>query len=213
MYAYTTTGQLPFLTQELENTELECPVKDLQISYSHVCQHVDLIKATGDLRTFMSRNSGENLHLSLQQEKSNCMNTKKTLGVWTPNGKVDVDVDKYFEHVSILNPTSFDMFNDSDTIGGSKKRLQKSVEKTLEYAAKSIEICKKYPHLTGKMIPVITGGKDVRRREQCASGLKGMDLEMNQVILENLELVNAEKIFSSVLKILGDQVQGVSKLI
>jgi len=136
------------------------------------------------------------LHLSLQNDFRPAQSTKHKVGIWTSSGKKEVSVEDYLKFVKTCDCDTFDAYSDSDTIRGSRKRLQKSVEQTLKWTKECVDLCQKdYPDMLNRMVAVVAGGADFRRRQQSIIGLKKIETDSSfkfkSWVIENLEIKSA----------------------
>lgn len=182
-------------------------IKRVQIRVCDYLPFSETISLFSGIRNFSALHSNKYLHLSLQNDFKSAQNTKNNIGVWTSSGKREISIEEYLEFVKISDCDTFDCYSDSDTIAGSKKRLQKSVENSLKWGRECVNVCKKkYPELLLKICAVVSGGNDYRRRQQSVVGLKKieeeLDFKFKLWVIENLELENAVEIYQKILEIM-----------
>ncbi len=145
-------------------------------------------------------------NVSLQNDFKPAQNTRNSIGIWTSSGKREISMEEYLKFVKTCDCSSFDAYSDSDTINGSKKRLQKSVENTLKWTAECVKMCKEdFSSILGKMCAIVPGGNDYRRRQQSIVGLRKIEDDSFQFkywILENVEIDSAVEIYKKCLELL-----------
>ena len=233
LYILTTTGQIPYLTKdsshEINFTSGEKSTLIYQLRLADFLSHLPITEKFSSILNFISEeNSDKKFHISLKpkdeehpnsscREKSKEAKSNKNkkdstiLNLSTVNGKRDLSQDEYYKILkkfgvfndNLKGRITFDTYNDNDTIKASKKRLQKSAERTIEYYNEYETIFSTKEQEQG--ITVITGGTDWRRRMQCWTGqkqklTKNNSARANQTILiENLEI--SEKLENSALEI------------
>lgn len=210
---YTESGQIPYLTSETEETELSVIIKRIQIRACDFLPFESTIKTFNGIRKFTScdlpSSTSKILHLSLQNDFRPAQSTKNNVGIWTSSGKKELSVVNYLKFVETCDCDTFDAYSDSDTIKGSRKRLQKSVENTLKWTKDCVDICKKdFPEIVNRMVAVVAGGADFRRRQQSVIGLKKIETDsgfkFKSWVIENLEIDSAVMIYEKCLEVLPE---------
>merc|ERR1712226_402109 len=167
------------------------------------------IELFDSLPQFISRreDSSCHYHLSLQNDFKPAKNTQNNIGIWTAGGRKDLTIAQYLKLVKSSKCSSFDCYSDSDTLKGSNKRLQKSVEYTIKYTKECLELCRaEYPELIDKMYGVIPGGSNTRRRQQAVTELFKLH-KFSTVVLENVELGNAVDVYKACIEALPEGVK------
>lgn len=241
LFLFTQTGTIPFLSKEtIQEADLDFENVGVSLRLADFIAYLDLLEKFQNSTHLTNQNfnssllnfvNPENLWLDSKNLKSNKFllslkpkqidqpnsSSKNNISVWSIKGKQELKLSKYYQILKdwqVLDNSKFlyDIYNDSDTISASKKRLQKSAERSVAYHNESIKFLA--DSQLNNAIFIVNGGSDYRRRLQNLTGiLKNSATQSPQILkIENLEPDSAEKIVSEILSEYEKITQNLSSL-
>ncbi|XP_050815114.1 queuine tRNA-ribosyltransferase accessory subunit 2 isoform X2 [Gopherus flavomarginatus] len=100
-----------------------------------------------------------------------CRYSHKTVSIWGYGGRMEMTASKFMSMQRALQPDWLQCLSDGDTISGetSRKRAKKSVDRSLSFLDKCLQLQEKSPELQGSvMVGVIEGGDVLEERLRSA---------------------------------------------
>lgn len=104
---------------------------------------------------------------------------KDFVPIWTRNGKVLINSNKYMDCIEAFKPDMYYLLSDGDTNKASKnKRITKSVDNTVKYFTECMERHKKSGTVLKNsfVLAAVAGGYCKDSRERCIKSVSGNDL-------------------------------------
>lgn len=171
-FVYTSKGSVPHLSYEtLQLLTKDClpvvlPLVSLAETYEAVKKFSKGIGAFIGLQEYV-------LYTSIQDPAVRTLsgyNDKNGVSLWPKSGRNQLNVGKFMDIQEAFCPDMYQALCDSDTDkNSSKKRIRKSVERTLDYLDGCIEIHNKSEKLSKTAIfGTIEGGFDLEARKKSA---------------------------------------------
>ncbi|XP_019404329.1 PREDICTED: queuine tRNA-ribosyltransferase accessory subunit 2 isoform X3 [Crocodylus porosus] len=114
------------------------------------------------------------LYCSVQDPATSCpsgYNTNKTVSIWGCGGRMEMTPSKFMSMQQALQPNWFQCLSDGDTASGetSRKRAKKSVDRSLSFLDKCLQLLEKSPELQESvLIGAIEGGDVLEERLRSA---------------------------------------------
>nr|CAG4638543.1 EOG090X08JG [Cyclestheria hislopi] len=176
---HTRGGSVPHLSHDL----LQMVTKDcqaLQVPVVTVVDSGDSIRAFGKSVAEFSGLKECLAYITVQDSGTATpqgYHEKHSLSIWTRGGRRLLDASTYMSSIEAMKPDWFQYLVDADTnVNSSSKRLQKSVDRTVDFAKICFSIQQKSEVL--KEIPAfisIVGGYSEKERTRCAKLLAEYD--------------------------------------
>ncbi|XP_021922136.1 queuine tRNA-ribosyltransferase accessory subunit 2 isoform X2 [Zootermopsis nevadensis] len=142
-------------------------------------------------------------------------NDKNTISIWPRNGRKQLDPDKYMDMIEAFQPDMYQALCDGDTdLKSSKKRIHKSIDKSLMFFEKCLERHEKSEVLKkSAILGVVEGGYSIEGREKSAKYLADFPvfgyvidgLHKNGPDVENLTFEDVREILEESLKHLPNE--------
>ncbi|KYO22396.1 queuine tRNA-ribosyltransferase accessory subunit 2 isoform X2 [Alligator mississippiensis] len=170
---YTKTGSPPHLTHDTLQAIKGVPTV-AQITLSTLVElHEVLEEYKEGIGKFIGMPDSV-LYCSVQDPATSCpsgYNTNTTVSIWGCGGRMQMTAFKFMSMQQALKPNWFQCLSDGDTASGetSRKRAKKSVDRSLSFLDKCLELLEKSPELQESvLIGVIEGGDVLEERLRSA---------------------------------------------
>nr|XP_015810671.2 queuine tRNA-ribosyltransferase accessory subunit 2 isoform X1 [Nothobranchius furzeri] len=170
---YTHFGTVPHLTQDTLHTISSLPFVT-QVALSHVAEHQDVLEEFKDgLKKFAGLRDTA-LFCSLHDPAAPCptgYTTNKTVSVWGSGGRIEMSVAKFMALQKVVQPDWYQSMADRETwqINASRKRVRKSVDRTLAHLDECLLLHQKSQELDRvSMFGVVEGGDILEERVRSA---------------------------------------------
>lgn len=168
---FTRGGSVPYLSCDMVKKIADVPAV-AHMPLNQLAENVDTIRA---YKQGMAKFGGLKDHLVYtsihdpSEEVKQGYNDKSGVGVWGKSGKRKLDVNSFIQLQEAVLPDWYECLCDSDTNkDSSKKRIAKSVDRTLTYLDQVLEKHSKSESLRNSAIfGALVGGYDERQRERC----------------------------------------------
>uniref|UniRef100_A0A7M4E800 Queuine tRNA-ribosyltransferase accessory subunit 2 n=1 Tax=Crocodylus porosus TaxID=8502 RepID=A0A7M4E800_CROPO len=170
---YTKTGSPPHLTHDTLQVIKGVPTV-AQITLSTLVElHEVLEEYKQGIGKFIGMPDSV-LYCSVQDPATSCpsgYNTNKTVSIWGCGGRMEMTPSKFMSMQQALQPNWFQCLSDGDTASGetSRKRAKKSVDRSLSFLDKCLQLLEKSPELQESvLIGAIEGGDVLEERLRSA---------------------------------------------
>lgn len=169
---YTRGGSSPHISGEVLDFVKNTPGL-LQISLNHFIEHQETLEDFNKgIAEFTSMTKGS-IFCSLHDpavEVATGYNDKNGVALWSRCGKTMVDVDLFMRSMEAMMPDWYQALSDGDTdLSSSRKRVLKSVDRTLTFLDKIVEKHESSERLQKSAIfGSIEGGYDIKERKRSA---------------------------------------------
>nr|CAG4642609.1 EOG090X08JG [Evadne anonyx] len=187
---HTRGASVPYLSYDLlqmVTTEHQM----LQVPLATVMDTVESVKSFGKGITEFAGLKEHFSYVTLQDSgilTPEGYHDKNSVSMWARGGRKLLNPSSYIAYVEGLKPDIFQMLCDGDTtVDSSSKRVKKSVDSTLKFAAHCASLKDKSEVL--KQTPIfacVAGGYNVKERLRCIKSLK--ELNVSGYILEGFHL-------------------------
>ncbi|XP_053715876.1 queuine tRNA-ribosyltransferase accessory subunit 2 isoform X2 [Synchiropus splendidus] len=171
---YTHLGAVPHLTQETLHTLNKLPPVT-QVTMSHIAEHCEVLEEYKEGFRKFSGLHDTVLYSSLHDPASQCppgYTTNKTVSVWGSGGRIELTVQKFMDLQKHVQPDWYQSMADGETWqnGTSRKRIKKSVTRTLAHLDECLLLHQKSEELNGvEVFGVVEGGDILEERVHSAS--------------------------------------------
>ncbi|XP_072849926.2 queuine tRNA-ribosyltransferase accessory subunit 2 isoform X4 [Pogona vitticeps] len=170
---YTKMGSAPHLTHDTLQMVQDVPVV-AQLSLSALADlHEVLAEYKEGIRKFIGMPESV-VYCSLHDPVS-CSptgyNNNKAVSIWGCGGRMELRASKFMAIQQVIQPDWFQCLSDGDILAGevSKKRVRKSVDRSLSFLDECLQLQDKSPELQQSlMIGVIEGGNVLEERLRSA---------------------------------------------
>ncbi|XP_071947810.1 queuine tRNA-ribosyltransferase accessory subunit 2-like [Antedon mediterranea] len=159
---YTRCGLPPHLTHDVKNTLKRLPPVT-QLTLPTLAESQDAVDGSpGGIGNFIG--DTDTLHyLSLHDpgvQIASGYNDKSSVSIWVSAGRMKLQVEKYMSIQKSFKPDWYNALYDGDTPPGcSRKRVQKSINRTLTFLDKCLQIHEESDDLkNSKLFGVLVGG-------------------------------------------------------
>ncbi|XP_043929091.1 queuine tRNA-ribosyltransferase accessory subunit 2 [Protopterus annectens] len=170
---YTRTGSPPHLTHDTLSMIEGVPAVT-QLTLSSLAEHHEVLEEyTEGIGKFIGMPHSV-LYCSLQDPAIPSppgYNTNKTVSVWGTGGRIELTTSKFMAMQQAFRPDWYQCMADGDSIseGASKKRVKKSVDRSLTFLDECLRIQQVSPALkTTEVVGVIEGGDILEERKRSA---------------------------------------------
>lgn len=170
---YTHLGTVPHLTQDTLHTLSNLP-SVTQVTLSHVAEHQEVLEEFKDgFRKFAGLHDTV-LYCSLHDPAAACptgYTTNKTVSVWGSGGRIELTVAKFMALQKTVRPDWYQSMADGETwqSNTSRKRVRKSVDRTLAHLDECLLEHQKSQELEGVAVfGVVEGGDILEERVRSA---------------------------------------------
>ncbi|XP_008306183.1 queuine tRNA-ribosyltransferase accessory subunit 2 isoform X2 [Cynoglossus semilaevis] len=170
---YTHLGTVPHLTQDTLQTLRNIP-SVTQVTLNHIAEQQEVLE---DFKQGFTKFAGLHdtvLYCSLYDPAAPCptgFNTNKTVSVWGSSGRIELTVDKFMALQKTVQPDWYQTMADGETWQNntSRKRVRKSVDRTLAHLDECLLLHQKSQELEGaEVFGVVQGGDILEERERSA---------------------------------------------
>nr|XP_046227090.1 queuine tRNA-ribosyltransferase accessory subunit 2 isoform X2 [Scatophagus argus] len=170
---YTHVGTVPHLTQDTLHTLSNLP-SVTQVTLSNIAEHQEVLEEfKGGFRKFAGLHDSV-LYCSLHDPAAPCptgYTTSKTVSVWGSGGRIELTVAKFMALQRTVQPDWYQSMADGETWQNntSRKRVRKSVDRTLAHLDECLQVHQKSQELEGvKVFGVVEGGDILEERVRSA---------------------------------------------
>ncbi|XP_059182767.1 queuine tRNA-ribosyltransferase accessory subunit 2 isoform X2 [Centropristis striata] len=170
---HTHLGSVPHLTQDTLHTLSNLP-SVTQVTLSNIAEHQDVLEEfKGGFRKFAGLHDTV-LYCSLHDPATPSptgYTTNKTVSVWGSGGRIELTVAKFMALQKSVQPDWYQSMADGETWqnGTSRKRVRKSVDRTLAHLDECLLLHQKSQELEGvDVFGVVEGGDILEERLRSA---------------------------------------------
>lgn len=170
---YTHFGTVPHLTHDTLHTLNNLP-SVTQIPLSTIAEHQEVLEEfKGGFRKFAGLHDTV-LYCSLHDPAASCptgYTTNKTVSVWGSGGRIELTVAKFMALQKTVQPDWYQSMADGETwqTSATRKRIRKSVDRTLSHLDECLLAHQKSPDLEGvEVFGVVEGGDILEERVRSA---------------------------------------------
>ncbi|XP_071398120.1 queuine tRNA-ribosyltransferase accessory subunit 2-like isoform X1 [Centroberyx affinis] len=170
---YTRCGTVPHLTQDTLHTLSSLP-SVTQLTLSTIAEHQEVLEEFKDgFRKFAGLRDTV-LYCSLHDPVTPCPTghiTNKTVSVWGSGGRIELTVAKFMALQKTVQPDWYQSMADGETwqSNTSRKRVRKSVDRTLAHLDECLLVHHKTQELQGvEVFGVVEGGDILEERVRSA---------------------------------------------
>ncbi|XP_041823771.1 queuine tRNA-ribosyltransferase accessory subunit 2 isoform X2 [Melanotaenia boesemani] len=170
---YTHFGTVPHLTQDTLHTLSNVP-SVTQVTLSNIAEHQEVLEEfKHGFRKFAGLHETL-LYCSLHDPATPCptgYTTNKTVSVWGSGGRIELTVSKFMALQKTVQPDWYQSMADGETwqINTSRKRVRKSVDRTLAHLDECLVLHQKSQELDGVgVLGVVEGGDILEERVRSA---------------------------------------------
>ncbi|KAM6900209.1 queuine tRNA-ribosyltransferase accessory subunit 2 isoform 2-T2 [Xenentodon cancila] len=170
---YTHFGTVPHLTQDTLHTLTNLPAVT-QVTLSNIAEHQEVLEELKDGFKKFSGLHDTVLYCSLHDPATICQTgytTNKTVSVWGSGGRIELTVARFMALQKTLQPDWYQSMADGETwqINTSRKRVRKSVDRTLAHLDECLLLHQKSQELHGvEVFGVVEGGDILEERVRSA---------------------------------------------
>ncbi|KAM8823207.1 queuine tRNA-ribosyltransferase accessory subunit 2 isoform 3-T3 [Spinachia spinachia] len=166
---HTHLGTVPHLTRDTLHTLSNLP-SVTQVTLSNIAEHQDVLEEFRDgFRRFAGLHNTV-LYCSLHDPATPCptgYTTNKTVSVWGSGGRIELTVAKFMALQKTVQPDWYQSMADGETwqSGTSRKRVRKSVDRTLAHLDECLLVHQNSQELDGvEVFGVVEGGDILEER-------------------------------------------------
>ncbi|XP_054893217.1 queuine tRNA-ribosyltransferase accessory subunit 2 isoform X2 [Poeciliopsis prolifica] len=170
---FTHLGTVPHLTQDTLHTLSSLPTVT-QVTLSNVAEHQEVLEEfKGGFKKFAGLHDTV-LYCSLHDSAAHSPTghtTNKTVSVWGSGGRIELTVAKYMALQRTVQPDWYQTMADGETrqTGISRKRVRKSVDRSLAHLDECLLVHQKSQELEGvSVFGVVEGGDILEERLRSA---------------------------------------------
>ncbi|XP_041669940.1 queuine tRNA-ribosyltransferase accessory subunit 2 isoform X2 [Cheilinus undulatus] len=170
---YTHFGTVPHLTQDTLHTLSKLPSVS-QVTLSSIAEHQEVLEEfKNGFLTFAGLHDTV-LYCSLHDPATRCptgYTTNKTVSVWGSGGRIELTVEKFMSLQKTVKPDWYQSMADGETWQNntSRKRVRKSVDRTLAHLDECLLVHQKSKELEGvEVFGVVEGGDILEERLRSA---------------------------------------------
>ncbi|XP_045923639.1 queuine tRNA-ribosyltransferase accessory subunit 2 isoform X3 [Micropterus dolomieu] len=170
---YTRFGTVPHLTQDTLHTLSNLP-SVTQVTLSNIAEHQEVLEEFKDgFRKFAGLHDTV-LYCSLHDPAAACPTgyiTNQTVSVWGSGGRIELTVAKFMALQKAVQPDWYQSMADGETSQNntSRKRVRKSVDRTLAHLDECLLVHQKSQELEGvEVFGVVEGGDILEERLRSA---------------------------------------------
>ncbi|KAL1006530.1 hypothetical protein UPYG_G00073480 [Umbra pygmaea] len=170
---YTRCGSVPHLTQDTLHTLSNLP-SVTQLTLSTLAEHQEVLEEFNEgVRKFAGLHDTV-LYCSLHDPATLSPTghiTNKTVSVWGSGGRIELSVDKFMALQKAVQPDLYQSMADGETwpSNTSRKRVRKSVDRTLAHLDECLLLHHKTQELKGvEVLGVVEGGDVMEERVRSA---------------------------------------------
>lgn len=170
---YTRCGSAPHLTHETLETIEKIPAVT-QLTLSTLAEYHEVLEEYKEGAGKFIGMPDSVLYCSLQDPAAPCppgFITNKTVSVWGSGGRMEMSASKFMALQEVVRPDWFQSMADGETVqeDTSKKRVRKSVDRTLAFLDECLQLQQKSQDLQGvEVLGVVEGGDILEERTRSA---------------------------------------------
>ncbi|CAJ1082144.1 queuine tRNA-ribosyltransferase accessory subunit 2 isoform X2 [Xyrichtys novacula] len=170
---YTHFGTVPHLTQDTLQTLSDLP-SVTQVTLSNIAEHQEVLEEFKDGFWKFAGLHDTVLYCSLHDPAAPSptgYTTNKTVSVWGSGGRIELTVDKFMALQKTVKPDWYQSMADGETWQNntSRKRVRKSVDRTLAHLDECLLVHQKSKELEGvEVFGVLEGGDILEERLRSA---------------------------------------------
>ncbi|XP_051266405.1 queuine tRNA-ribosyltransferase accessory subunit 2 isoform X1 [Dicentrarchus labrax] len=170
---YTHLGTVPHLTQDTLHTQSNLP-SVTQVTLSNIAEHQEVLEEFKDGFRKFSGLHDTVLYCSLHDPATPCptgYTTNKTVSVWGSGGRIELTVAKFMTLQRAVQPDWYQSMADGETwqSNTSRKRVRKSVDRTLAHLDECLLVHQKSQELEGvEVFGAVEGGDILEERVRSA---------------------------------------------
>uniref|UniRef100_UPI0037E7FC46 queuine tRNA-ribosyltransferase accessory subunit 2 isoform X2 n=1 Tax=Semicossyphus pulcher TaxID=241346 RepID=UPI0037E7FC46 len=170
---YTHFGTVPHLTQDTLHTLSNLP-SVTQVTLSHIAEHQEVLEEFKDGFWKFAGLHDTVVYCSLHDPGAPCptgYTTNKTVSVWGSGGRIELTVDRFMALQKTVKPDWYHSMADGETWQNntSRKRVRKSVDRTLAHLDECLLVHQKSQELEGvEVFGVVEGGDILEERLRSA---------------------------------------------
>ncbi|NWR72356.1 QTRT2 ribosyltransferase, partial [Centropus unirufus] len=170
---YTRTGSAPHLTRDTLGAVRGVP-RVAQVALPALAEIHDVLEEYKEGAAKFVGMPDMVLYCSLHDPVAPCppgYNTNKAVSLWASSGRMEVTASKFMDIQRAIQPDWFQCISDGDTISGEvgRKRVKKSVDRSLSFLDECLQLLEKSPELQGSvMFGSIEGGDVLEERLRSA---------------------------------------------
>ncbi|MGH0186591.1 UNVERIFIED_CONTAM: hypothetical protein FKN15_022144 [Acipenser sinensis] len=170
---YTRCGSAPHLTHETLETIEKIPAVT-QLTLSTLAEYHEVLEEYKEGAGKFIGMPDSVLYCSLQDPAAPCppgFITNKTVSVWGSGGRMEMTAFKFMALQEVVRPDWFQSMADGETVqeDTSKKRVRKSVDRTLAFLDECLQLQQKSQDLQGvEVLGVVEGGDILEERTRSA---------------------------------------------
>ncbi|MBN3273001.1 QTRT2 ribosyltransferase, partial [Polyodon spathula] len=170
---YTRCGSAPHLTHETLETIEKIPAV-AQLTLSTLAEYHEVLEEYKEGAGKFIGMPDSVLYCSLQDPAAPCppgFITNKTVSVWGSGGRMEMTASKFMALQAVVRPDWFQSMADGETVqeDTSKKRVRKSVDRTLAFLDECLQLQQKSQDLQGvEVLGVVEGGDILEERKRSA---------------------------------------------
>ncbi|XP_029955839.1 queuine tRNA-ribosyltransferase accessory subunit 2 isoform X2 [Salarias fasciatus] len=170
---YTHFGTVPHLTQDTLHTLSSLP-SVTQVTLSNVAEHQEVLEDFTDGFGKFAGLHDTVLYCSLHDPATVCpagYTTNKTVSVWGSGGRIELTAAKFMALQKTIRPDWYQSMADGETwqVNTSRKRVRKSVDRTLAHLDECLLLHEKSQELEGvSVFGVVEGGDILEERVRSA---------------------------------------------
>ncbi|NXN98064.1 QTRT2 ribosyltransferase, partial [Rhinopomastus cyanomelas] len=170
---YTRIGSAPHLTRDTLSTVRGVPAVS-QLPLPALAEIHEVLKEYKEGAAKFIGVPDAVLYCSLHDPVAPCpsgYSTNKTVSLWGASGRMEITASKFMDIQQAVQPDWFQCISDGDTISGEvgRKRVKKSVDRSLSFLDACLQLLEKSPELQGSvMFGAIEGGDILEERLRSA---------------------------------------------
>ncbi|XP_014831075.1 PREDICTED: queuine tRNA-ribosyltransferase subunit QTRTD1 isoform X2 [Poecilia mexicana] len=170
---YTHLGTVPHLTQDTLHTLSSLPTVT-QVTLSNIAEHQEVLdEFKGGFKTFAGLHDTV-LYCSLHDSAAHRPTghtTNKTVSVWGSGGRIELTVAKFMALQRMVQPDWYQAMADGETwqTGTSRKRVRKSVDRSLAHLDECLLVHQKSQELDGVSVFGVVEGGDILEERLCSA--------------------------------------------
>ncbi|XP_004081110.1 queuine tRNA-ribosyltransferase accessory subunit 2 isoform X1 [Oryzias latipes] len=170
---YTHFGTVPHLTQDTLQTVNNLP-SVTQVTLSNIAEHQEVLEEFKEGFKAFAGLHNTVLYCSLHDPATRSPTgyaTNKTVSVWGSGGRIELTASKFMALLKTVKPDWYQSMADGETwqTNTSRKRIRKSVDRTLAYLDECLLVHQKSQDLDGvELFGVVEGGDVMEERVRSA---------------------------------------------
>ncbi|XP_058124822.1 queuine tRNA-ribosyltransferase accessory subunit 2 [Anopheles ziemanni] len=187
---HTKGGSIPHLSKEATQYLANDPSAFLQVSISNTVHMQGALRTT--FAEFIARKESATLLVFRDPSESLIPGVpeKESVPIFTRCGRRNIAVEDYMALVEAFRPDAYVPLYDADTEpGSSKKREQKSIDRTEKFVEQCLQWHRKSDVLrSSSIIGPVVGGYNPKLREKSVEFLRAAEIEFGGYLIDGLHL-------------------------